>query len=160
MQITIDESRLAVWAAKLSANTVRSETGCLLWTGYTQPNGYGWINGKPKIAAHRASLVVSGVDVPADMDVCHRCDVRNCVEPAHLYVGSRRQNMADCTARKRHNKPRGQRHWCAKLTDNQVREIRRRCGAGEMQIAVAAEFNVHHATVSRIARRVWRGEVA
>ena len=161
MQITIDEARLAAVAAKLKANVVADASGCILWTGYTQPNGYGWINmGGFKIAAHRASLILSGASIPVGADVCHRCDVRNCVNPAHLYVGTRRQNMADCTARGRHNKPRGSSHWSAKLTDDQVREIRARYQAGEAQTRIAKDLNVNSGTISRIARGVWRGEVA
>lgn len=159
--IQIDESKLAVVAAILAERSVRNESGCLIWTGYTQPNGYGWLNYRGiKIAAHRASLLVAGAAVSHGMDVCHRCDVRNCIEPAHLYVGTRRQNMADCTARRRHNKPTGARHWCSKLSDEDVRAIRALTDCGHSQTSVAAKFNVHSATVSRIARRVWRGEVA
>jgi hypothetical protein len=159
--VKIDEKRLERVRAKLVANSAASPSGCVLWNGYTQPNGYGWINvAGLKIAAHRAALILSGVDVPAGSDVCHRCDVRNCVNPDHLYVGSRRQNMADCTARRRHNKPRGASHWCAKLSDEHVRQIRARVSSGERQTAVAASLNVNSGTVSRIARGVWRGEIA
>lgn len=159
--IQIDEKRLARVKAKLAAHSIADPSGCILWAGYTQPNGYGWINvAGIKIAAHRVALALSGVDVRPGFDVCHRCDVRNCVNPLHLYVGSRRQNMADCTARRRHNKPRGARHWCAKLSDEQVRQIRNRYAAGETQAGIATSLSINSATVSRIARRVWRGEVA
>lgn len=159
-RIVIDADRLALLRARLDANTHRSE-GCWLWTGYTQPNGYGWINYSGlKMAAHRAALLVSGSDVPADMDVCHRCDVRNCVNPAHLYVGSRAENMADCTARQRHNKPHGEKHWCAKLSAGAVAEIRVRRSAGDLISVIARDFDVHHSTVLRIARGDYRKEVA
>ena len=156
----IDPKRLAKIAEKLAALTAKSE-GCWLWTGYTQPNGYGWVNvGGLKVAAHRAALLAEGMAVPAGMDVCHHCDVRNCVRPSHLYVGSRRQNMADCTQRRRHNKPTGAQHWCAKLSDDAVRTIRTRRAAGEPHAAIAADFNISAATSSRVARRIWRSEVA
>lgn len=157
----LDKERWQEVARRLATEVEHGPGGCVLWTGYRQPNGYGWVNiGSFRMAAHRAALIISGEDVPEGMDVCHRCDVRSCVNPSHLYVGSRRQNMADCTERGRHNKPRGARHWCAKLSDADVRIIRARCNAGETQTAVAKAFTVNPATVSRIARRVWRGEVA
>lgn len=158
---SIARKRLAEVKKLLSAKSRLGDNGCIIWTGYTQPNGYGWLNvGDVHMAAHRAALILSGVEVPAGMDVCHRCDVRNCINPAHLYAGTRRQNMADCTARKRHNKPRGAAHWGAKLSDNAVRSIRERRLTGETVTSIAASFNISHATVSRIARRVWRNEVA
>lgn len=159
--IAIDPKRLARVKTKLAANVMRDPSGCLLWTGYTQPNGYGWINvAGLKIAAHRAALILSGVDLPKGVDACHRCDVRACVEPAHLYAGSRRQNMADCTARGRHNKPSGEQHWCAKLNAEQVLQLRRRRAQGEPLRVLACAFNINNATASRIARGIWRGEVA
>lgn len=158
---TILTERLSEVEARLAANSAPQANGYVLWIGYTQPNGYGYINiGDFHIAAHKAALIFSGVAVPAGMDTCHRCDVRNCVNPAHLYVGTRRQNMADCTARGRHNKPRGEAHWCAKLTAAEVGALRARRAKGETVVSLAASFGIHHATVSRIARRVWRTEVS
>ena len=134
---------------------------CWLWQGYRQPNGYGWLNAsKFKIAAHRAALLLAGIEVPKGMDACHRCDNRACVNPSHLYVGTRRQNMADCTARNRHNKPRGAAHWRAKLTESDVRLLRQLKRQGQSLSALARRFNINSGTVSRIARGIWRGEVA
>ena len=156
----INAERLSEVMAMLAAKTeVRGD--CLLWTGYTQPNGYGWINcGNLHIAAHRAALILGGVAIPAGMDVCHRCDVRNCVKPSHLYVGTRRQNMADCSDRKRHNKPKGEDHWRAKLSAADVASLRAQRAAGKTLTSLASSFDVHHSTVLRIARGEYRKEVA
>lgn len=134
---------------------------CWEWHRYRQPNGYGWVN-TPflKIAAHRLALILSGVSVPRGMDVCHRCDNRACVNPAHLYVGTRKQNMADCSARNRHNKPTGEKHWCAKLSADDVRTIRSLRESGATVTQIAEQYSINHGTVSRIARREWRQEVA
>lgn len=157
----IPERILRSMAAKLRTSVIRGPGGCMLWTGYRQPNGYGYVNvSRYHLAAHRLALMLSGVAVPSGMDVCHTCDVRNCINPAHLYVGTRRQNMADCTARRRHNKPHGAHHWSSKLSDNDVRAIRAASARGELQADIAARFSINAATVSRIARKIWRGEVA
>lgn len=154
------DTRLARAIAKLHANTRRTEE-CWLFEGYRQLNGYGWVNvAGLKIAAHRLALLVAGISIERGQDACHTCDTRSCVNPAHLYVGTRRQNMADCTARGRHNKPRGERHWRAKLSTADVREIRLRRRAGDSTVSLASRFGINHATVSRIARGVWRQEVA
>lgn len=148
-----------VMAAKLAAHTVAHPSGCHLWTGYTQANGYGYVNcGSQQEPAHRLALRVSGVEVPAGMDVCHTCDVRNCVNPQHLYVGTRRQNMADCTARGRHNKPHGETHWSAKLSASDVKAIRSRRAGGTPMRVIANDYGIHAATVSRIVRGIWRKE--
>jgi len=84
--------------------TKRSE-GCWEWTGPTNPRGYGVATVDNKsIGAHRLALKLSGVDVPDGKDVCHSCDNPSCVNPEHLWVGSRRQNLADARDKKRlHN---------------------------------------------------------
>lgn len=58
------------------------------------------------------------------------------------------------------HKPVGAAHWRAKLSEAAVRNIRARYSAGEKQEAIAADFNINAATVSRVARRIWRTEVA
>lgn len=83
-----------------------------------------------------------------------------CVHPRHLYAGTRSQNMADCITRGRHNKPRGIAHSRARLTEADVRAIRRRRAGGEPVRLLGAAFGVHHATISRIARGIARSEVA
>lgn len=133
---------------------------CWLWKGFTAPNGYGGVNAPMvKIPAHRLALIAEGVLVPHNMDVCHACDVRACVNPDHLYVGTRKQNMEDCSRRGRHNKPKGEVHWCAKLKACDVVELRDRWSAGVSQTELAHEFGVHPSTVSRIVRGLWRTEV-
>lgn len=129
-------------------------SACVLWQGRIASNGYGTLGKK---LAHRIALERKlGRPISAGMDACHTCDVRGCVNEDHLYEGSRKQNMADCTERGRHNKPRGEKHWCARLTDAQVAEIRARHANGEMQKSLAADFNINAATVSRIVRNLWR----
>lgn len=132
---------------------------CWLWQGFVASNGYGRIN-TFRIAAHRAALILAGVDVPEHLDACHTCDVRACVNPRHLYAGSRSRNMLDCSERQRHNKPSGERNARAKLSAADVAAIRERRERGETITRLAREFAVHHATISRIANREWRKEVA
>lgn len=94
---------------------------CVLWTGpFT--NGY---PRRGRTLVHREVLAKKlGRPLAPRMDACHTCDVRACTNPDHLYEGSRRQNMADCRARGRLNKPRGDEHPCTRVTDDQIREMR------------------------------------
>ncbi len=133
-------------------------TPCAIWAGRIAPNGYGTLG---KRYAHRIALAARlGRPIATGMDVCHTCDVRACINPDHLYEGTRRQNMADCTARGRHNKPRGETHWRSVLSDVSVREMRSLSDQGWTRKALADKYGINPATVNRIVRNIWRTEVS
>lgn len=71
--------------------------GCWLWSGNLTPNGYGQMStfGGRKLSAHVESYVIHKGHIPAGMFVLHSCDVRSCVNPAHLSIGTRADNMRD-----------------------------------------------------------------
>jgi hypothetical protein len=78
---------------------VRGPDECWPWTGRTITNGYG---GFGRTSAHRFAWgLANAAEVPPGKFVCHRCDVRLCVNPAHLWIGSHRENMKDATGKGR-----------------------------------------------------------
>ena len=76
---------------------------CWLWQGCVNGRGYGTfaVDGKRRVMAHRYSLELSGITIPPGEFACHRCDVRACVNPAHLFVGSCLENWRDMVAKGR-----------------------------------------------------------
>lgn len=73
-------------------------SGCWLWTGCVTPKGYGYVG--PKVSsgsrfAHRISWEAANGPVPDGMFVLHRCDNPPCVNPAHLFLGTARDNTED-----------------------------------------------------------------
>ncbi len=109
----------------LSRMRIDNLTGCWNWTGGVRNKqfAYGRLNYRGQSwPAHRLSFQVFRGDVPADMMVCHRCDNPLCINPGHLFLGSALDNASDMHAKGRH--PHGERHGNAKLTSEQVQEIR------------------------------------
>lgn len=116
---------------------------CWNWRGAGKGNGYGHTSRGP---AHRRAYELMVGPVPNGMDVCHKCDNRACVNPDHLFIGTRAENMADMVA-----KGRGAGGCRKHLTEKQVQEVRRRLNAGVSQAEVARSMNINRGTVSKIS---------
>jgi hypothetical protein len=81
------------------------ETGCILWTGCRTTNGYGGLNFRRRhLQAHRASWIAHHGPIPKGLLVCHRCDVRTCINPDHLFLGTQKENMQDKVAKQGHER--------------------------------------------------------
>lgn len=116
---------------------------CLLWTGATNNAGYGHLKRRGKlITVHRYSYEINVGPIAKGMHVLHRCDVRLCVEPSHLYLGVNASNVADCIARDR-------RTPLKKLDAEQAIEVRL---SKEPIAALARRFNLTEDQVRRLRR--------
>lgn len=129
-------------------------SGCWIWTGHISPHGYGKLkDGERPIPAHRVAFELFRGAIPHGLFVCHRCDVRCCVNPAHLFLGTLADNNRDRDQKLRHKPLRGERHGGSILTVEQAREIFSSCDTGRV---LAKRYGVAPCTISAIKkRRIW-----
>jgi len=132
--------------------------GCWLWTGCVNNRGYGQTNAGKGNAwlAHRLMWALHGGDLPPRMELLHSCDVPSCVNPGHLSLGTHKDNMVDMSRKGRHRTPNlsGERHPAAKLSAEQVAEIR---ASQESSSAAGARFGVSSAHIRLIRKGgVWQ----
>ncbi len=125
--------------------TKRCANGCIEWTGYTAGSGYPEFRvGKKAFAAHRISYEYFHNKIPDGLFVRHKCDNKLCVNPAHLTIGTHQQNMDDMRERGRANP--GNR----KLSEKDVRAMRRAKDNGMLVKEIAAMFGVSGSTASKV----------
>lgn len=126
-------------------------SGCYLWEGALRNgNGYGAACvANVKGAAHRLSYALHCGPIPDGMEVCHKCDVRSCVNPDHLFLGTHRDNMADMQAKGRKPAVVGVKNPAAKLTEDQVVDI---FNAPGFHGVIAEQYGVDRSLVSGIKR--------
>lgn len=129
---------------------------CWIWTGATMKNGYGicgFNHGTSLV--HRVSYQLEHGPIPDGMQVLHRCDVRNCVRPSHLFIGTNNDNRADSVFKGRH--ARGEGSGINKLVNSQVAQIKSRISNGETHELISKDYGVCRAAISQIARgRNWK----
>ncbi len=127
-------------------------SGCIVWIRGCSSWGYGDVNvGARRISAHRLSFEIANGPIPDGMCVLHRCDVPACINPRHLFLGTKGDNNRDATEKGRNKPPRGEICGAAKITRVEVLEIRRRYFSGDvLQRQLAAEYGICQQTVSDI----------
>ena len=137
---------------------VKKSSGCWIWIGAIDNVGYGnlRINGKT-YRAHRLSYELTFGPIQVGMCVLHRCDNRKCVNPDHLFLGTKKDNMIDKVQKGRCNCLRGVETPSHKLTDSQVITIREKHKNGISTRKIAREFGISHGVVWKIVTgRNWK----
>lgn len=134
---------------------------CWLWNGYTTDSGYGlitpdnWDHKSSRPRSHRISLeLYLGRPLGKGMWALHHCDNPPCVNPDHLYEGTRKDNERDKIERDRVR--RGRDHPSTHLTEDDVVRIRERVARGERQVDLCGEYEMSPAGMSQIVnRKTW-----
>jgi hypothetical protein len=132
------------------------EGGCWVWIGTTTVRGYGQIiSNNRKHYAHRASYEAFIGEIPKDMHVCHACDNVYCVNPAHLFLGTQKQNLEDMARKGRSTK--GERNPMSKLNKEDVKDIKYLFSTGLSDSEISIEFSVCRQTINNIRNgKVWK----
>jgi hypothetical protein len=138
---------------------------CWYWAGTIDDTGYGVVRNRRthlgEIKAHRFSFRLFNGDIPDGLKVCHRCDIRNCVNPEHLFLGTQAENVRDMIDKGRKPvgvTPKGEAHHFSILTEESVKEIRRlRSEVGRSYQSIANQFGVSMTTAHAVVNgRSWR----
>lgn len=141
----------------------RGPDECWPWHGARSSCGYGNFKllDRKNTPSSRLAYYLSSGHWPGELLVCHACDNPPCCNPAHLFLGTTRDNAADMMAKgrwrggnnKRTNNPQ------ARLTEEDVAEIRRSIAFGQTNVSIAARYGVTHSLISAIRRgKAWRDD--
>ncbi len=127
---------------------------CWIWAAGLDADGYGrftgTIHGQQHHRAPRFAWALANGPIPAAMLVCHRCDNPRCVNPAHLFLGSESDNMRDKISKGRHNMPRGEEHFRARITEEEAKLI---LADPRPYAQIAADYGIEASTVSSVKNR-------
>jgi len=131
-----------------------------IWIGAQNGNGYGifYFRGRNQ-CAHRVSLILSGVRIPKGFEALHKCDIKLCVKPDCLFIGTQMDNIHDMISKGRqaiglklnHPPQDGENNHNAKLTYSRVCEIKKLLSSGARQCEIMKAFGVSRANVWAIA---------
>jgi len=127
--------------------TPEPNSGCWLWLGTLSPRGYGQLTGDNRTAypVHRRAYELKhNCTIPKGIYACHKCDVRLCANPDHIFLGTQSDNITDCARKGRHGRQR--------LTKEQVYEIHRMGSEGYTGSEIAEKFHINPAHARKIIR--------
>lgn len=148
-------------ARHLLSRTVLTKTGCMEYAGCVQSNGYARATVARKTDyGHRHIYRLTKGAIPSGLHVCHACDNRRCINPDHLFLGTRAENMADAMSKGR--QARGFRLPHTKVTESDASEIVRLAKAGLTYREIASRFGIcqQHAGYVAIQHGVRRNGIS
>lgn len=161
---------LKIAADKLNFNFLAPKdknSGCWLWVGCLDNNGYGRLSRCDRVLyAHRMSYLKYNGEIPQNMEVCHRCDVKRCCNPDHLFLGTHSDNIKDMYSKGKGNTGgytlpafEGSKNPNAKLKEEDIDRIKDLFDEGYRQKYIAEMFNITQGHVSSIINnKKWKSK--
>lgn len=142
----------------LRVSETPTERGCLEWIAGVNPNGYGYLGiGRRVVLAHRFAWELSNGPIPDGLVVCHHCDNRLCVNVDHLFLGTRADNNRDKANKGRSPDKKGEKGSKAKLSNDQVLEIRSGKFSSWRVCDIAEHFGISPTNTSSILNcKTWK----
>lgn len=144
---------------KFWPNVNKTKT-CWLWVGYVEPAGYGKMRvGSKNMRAHRVSWELHNKPIPVGLCILHKCDIRNCVNPEHLFLGTHKDNMVDCVNKGRNacNPLKGEASPASKLKEADVREVKALLSSGESIASISRKYGVSTLPIFKIKHnKTWK----
>lgn len=137
---------------------------CWLWLGPKSEGPYGRFTIKNALySPHRVAFVLWNTAIPINMCVCHTCDNPRCVNPSHLFLGTTLDNVRDKIRKNRYSRVgnrgrvKGEKNGCAKLTEENIIQIRKLRKAGLTYKEIGQKFGISRTHTTRICcMRNWR----
>lgn len=138
------------YLANLLGRTARTASGCMEYTGCVQSNGYARATVRRKADyAHRHVYRLAKGEISDGLDVCHSCDNRKCINPKHLFLVTRKQNMEDAMSKGR--TARGFSLPQTKLSEADRTAIAELAAQGVLYKEIATQFGIHRVRANAIA---------
>lgn len=124
---------------------------CWIWQGAVGGDGYGVLGiGRRQYRAHRISYEVFCGEEAGELLVCHKCDTPLCVNPAHLFLGTPKENTGDMIAKSRKQVAVDADHPNTKITHAERAIILTRRQNGETLARISADYGVSFQTIGAI----------
>lgn len=158
------ENKNNVYQRLIRHMAVNKTSGCWEWIG-SKRNGYGRMiigsrtdGTRKSVSAHRVAYELKHGEIPDGMEVCHKCDNPCCVNPDHLFVGTRKDNMADREAKGRNIVFTGEEQTRSKLTKKAVKDARwERAYKGTSYQMLADRYGVSKKTMQNAIKGItWK----
>lgn len=150
---------------RLKSRIKIDENGCWIWQGSKKENGYGNCgSGYPQQTSHRSAYQIFIGNIPDGLFVCHKCDVKLCCNPEHLFLGTNSENIKDAIKKGRikcvPNKSKGskgEKNPKSKLDNYKVKRIRELIAKGFSISDVCRYAKISPSQVDRISKyKAWR----
>jgi hypothetical protein len=126
---------------------------CWEWMAYKQPYGQYW-NGKRLVQAHRFSYELANGPIPDGLCVLHNCDNPGCVNPAHLFLGTQKDNIRDALEKGRLVNQKGENNPRSILTEKKVLTVRAEYKTGKTSCRkLGREHGIDYKHINNIINR-------